>query len=344
MKTPLKFTLLLFSSVIGWQAAQAQANDTLVVRVGKESTVIFSIKDKQDLETLKHYNFQALMDDMLQKLEKRDTTSLSKTPTSYLKDTLQTSATPQPEETWVRDRNRDQDENRNDYRWERRKRNDSRRTHHSFNIDLGMNNFLENGHFPDGANQLYTVKPWGSWYVGLNSVLRTRVTGKFFIEWGAGVTWYNFKFNNRAVVITKDDFGVIFSEDARPFEFTKSKLTAAYVNFSLVPMIDFGGSSRKPMVFNGDRLNFDKRGSFRMGVGPYVGYRLDSYTKQVWQENGDKQKSHHHDNYYMNNLRYGIRAQIGFRDSDIFFNYDLNDLFIAGKGPNLHAFSFGITL
>lgn len=328
----------------------AQPADTLVVRVGKESKVIFQIKDKQDLETLKHYNFQALMDDMLQKLEKRDTSALSKSSVDYLKDTTkQVTETPRPEDTWIRDRNDDREDEWADvYRRERRDRDRdrySRRMYHSFNIDLGMNNYLEDGHFPDGSNQLYTVKPWGSWYVGLTSTLRTRITNKFYLEWGAGVTWYNFKFSNFKTGITKDDTGVIFYENPRTdVEFTKSKLTVCYVNLSMVPMFDLGGYSRKQMIFNGDRLNFDRRGSFRFGVGPYVGYRLDSYTKQVYEENGDKQKSHYHDNYYLNNIRYGLRAQIGFRDTDIFFNYDMNELFIDGKGPKLNAFSFGITL
>ncbi len=346
MNTPIRtsFTIALLLTVSTF--LHAQPADTLVVRVGKESTVIFSIKDKQDLETLKHYNFQALMDDMLQKLEKRDTSALHKPSTSYLKDSAQQASTTQKaEEPWIRDQSHNEDwSDWGSSRSERRRSKNYRRAYHSFNIDLGMNNYLENGSFPDGGNQLYTVKPWGSWYVALNSTLRTRVAGKFYIEWGAGVSWYNFKFNNFKVGITKDDNGVIFYENQKDVEFTKSKLTVAYVNLSMVPMFDFGGYSRKPMVFNGDRLNFDKRGSFRFGVGPYVGYRLDSYTKQVWEENGETQKSHYHDNYFLNNVRYGIRAQIGFRDTDIFFNYDLNELFIEGKGPKLHAFSFGITL
>ncbi len=330
-------TLTLLTSTL----LHAQPADTLVVRVGKESKVIFAIKDKQDLETLKHYNFQALMDDMLQKLEKRDTSALPNPSSDYLKDsTQQAPSIVTPEAPWVHDQPRDDWNDRS----ERSRNKSSRKMYHSFNIDLGMNNYLENGSFPDGNNQLYTVKPWGSWYVALNSTLRTRVAGKFYIEWGAGVSWYNFKFNNFKVGITKDDNGVIFYENTKDVEFTKSKLTVAYVNLSMVPMFDFGGYSRKPMVFNGDRLNFDKRGSFRFGVGPYVGYRLDSYTKQVWEENGDTHKSHNHDNYYLNNIRYGLRAQIGFRDTDIFFNYDMNELFIEQKGPKLNAFSFGITL
>ncbi len=347
MNTPAKSLIFVLFFLASCFTLNAQPADTIVVRVGKESKVIFSIKDKQDLETLKHYNFQALMDDMLKKLEMRDTSTLPKAASGYLKDsTTQLSTDQKPEEPWVRDQPRKDDwrDWNDDYRSERRRTKYSRRAYHSFNIDLGMNNYLENGSFPDGANQLYTVKPWGSWYVALNSTLRTRVAGKFYIEWGAGVSWYNFKFTNFKVGITKDDSGVIFYENPNAVEFTKSKLTVAYVNLSMVPMFDFGGYSRKPMVFNGDRLNFDRRGSFRFGVGPYVGYRLDSYTKQVWEENGDKYKSHDHDSYYLNNIRYGLRAQIGFRDTDIFFNYDLNDLFIEDKGPRLHAFSFGITL
>jgi hypothetical protein len=42
-------------------------------------------------------------------------------------------------------------------------------------------------------------------------------------------------------------------------------------------------------------------------------------------------------------MRYGLRGQIGFNDIDLFVNYDMNDLFTEGKGPQLNAFSFGIT-
>ena len=347
MKTRLR-TILILLCTATCAGLFAQPADTLIVRVGKESKVIFSIKDKQDLETLKHYNFQALMDDMLKRLETRDTSKLKTPSSTYLKDSTSLASpnvtpearNPDWEDEWAwtrkyQNRRRDSDG--------RRFRENSHRPYHSFNIDLGMNNYLENGHFPDGGNQLYTVKPWGSWYVALNSTWRTRIANKFYIEWAGGVSWYNFKFINFKTTITKDDSGVIFYENPKAVEFSKSKLTVAYVNISMVPMIDFGGYGRKPMVFNGDRLNFDRRGSFRFGVGPYVGYRLDSYAKQVWEENGT-QKSHVHDNYYLNNIRYGLRAQIGFRDTDIFFNYDMNELFIENRGPKLNAFSFGITL
>jgi hypothetical protein len=106
-----------------------------------------------------------------------------------------------------------------------------------------------------------------------------------------------------------------------------------------VPVVDFGGGSRKPGFFNGRASS----GSFRFGAGPYVGYRIDSYTKQKFEQNGDTKKEHRHDSYYINNVRYGLRVQLGFKGADFFFNYDMNELFAENKGPKLNAFSFGVS-
>ena len=76
----------------------------------------------------------------------------------------------------------------------------------------------------------------------------------------------------------------------------------------------------------------------------YAGYRIASYTKYVTKEDGDKEKDKDKDGFYLNNFRYGVRGQIGFRGIDIFFNYDLNELFADNRGPELNAFSFGVVL
>jgi hypothetical protein len=80
-----------------------------------------------------------------------------------------------------------------------------------------------------------------------------------------------------------------------------------------------------------------------MGVGPYVGYRIGSKTKLVYEDaDGDKQKEKDRDSYHLNNLRYGIRVQLGFNSTDFFINYDLNELFVENKGPKVNAVSFGL--
>lgn len=334
-----------------------QKTDSVIINVGEKSKVIFAIGDKADLQTLKQYNLQAVVDDLVSKLEKQDSTNLDKPADNYLK--TEEPAAPQQDEATItreyrdRDNDRDEDWDRSwdDRRNERdrdyssnnnkaRTRFHGRRTLHSFNFDIGTNNYMTpQQNFPNQNNELYAVRPWGSWYVAVNSIERTRIARKFFIEWGVGVSWYNFKFENDKIRMSKDDNTVIFSEDQRDLNFVKSKLTATYLNASFVPLLDFGGRSRKAMIFTG----VGNSGSFRIGVGPYAGYRIDSYTKLVYRQDGDKEREREHDSYYLNNLRYGVRLQLGFGATDLFFNYDLNELFADTKGPKLNAFSFGLT-
>lgn len=334
----MKVRMMIAGLLMGWSGmsmAQDKPADTVIIKVGEGSKIIVAIKDKKDLETLKSYNFQTLMNDLITKLEQKDTVSTQKPATDYLKT---------PEEVVTETQVIDNDDDNDDWdneNWtvvNNKKNRHSKRTYSSFNFDLGTNNYLSDGKFPDQDNALYTVKPWGSWYVAANSVQRTRIVNKFFVEWGLGVSWYNFKFQNEQTQITKDDNSVLFMLDTRDADFKKSKLTATYVNASIVPMIDFGSNRRKPSVFDGHNSD-----SFRIGVGPYVGYRIDSYSKQKFEENGDERKPRDHDNFYLNNLRYGMRVQLGFDDVDLFFNYDMNELFIENKGPKLNAFSFGVT-
>src|SRR5436190_23230194 len=105
MKAGLKITAIFLLTIAA--KAFSQDPDSVVIKVGKESKVIFLIKDKQDLQTLKQYNFQALMDDMVQKLEKRDSTALTKTSKEYLKDTVNNTTIPPDESVKLWDRDRD---------------------------------------------------------------------------------------------------------------------------------------------------------------------------------------------------------------------------------------------
>lgn len=349
--------LLIIGGINPFAFSQTSAPDSVVIKIGESSKVIFAIH-KNDLQTLKYYDFQALMNDMITKLENEDRSDVATPPSDYLLDNdIDPSVTNDNNDEITYEWPEDEDSNRtygnDDSEWITYEGNDrsyrsnerhkdrsyrGRRTTSSINFDIGTNNLLTDGKFPDSNNDLYTVKPFGSWYVGINSIQRTRLARKLFIEWGVGVSWYNFKFENQRTIMTKDDAGVTFSTDLRDLNYKKSKLTASYVNASFIPVIDFGGNRRKPMLFDSRGAN-----SFRIGAGPYAGYRIDSYTKQVFEENGDKKRERNHDNYFLENIRYGARLQIGFNDVDLFFNYDMNELFSEGKGPALNAFSFGVT-
>jgi hypothetical protein len=332
----MKKTILSVLLIATVTFTMAQKQDTVIVPLANTSKIIFTMKDRKDLETLKHYNFQALFDDILAKIEKADTSKLTGP------DTTKAVA---KEEDWSNDHDNDDDDN-DDWSDDDDKKH-HRRTHQSFNIDLGTNNFLTNGKFPDSNDEQFAVRPWGSWYVGLNSIQRTKLANKFFLEWGGGVSWYNFKFQDEATLISKDATSTTFTVDPRnadpEYDFKKSKLTAVYINASVIPVVDFGKryhyrNSKNKRVWDGHS------NGFRVGAGPYLGYRIDSYTKQVFEVDGDKKRDRDHDSFYLENIRYGIRLQVGYRGTDLFLNYDLNEMFTANKGPKVNAFSFGITL
>ena len=318
------FLTVMMTGLVLTAPAQ-QKPDTVVVELAKTSRVVFTIKDRKDLPTLRQYDFQALFTDILNKIDNTPVVSERDTVTEPAEIKREYEAV-----TWDSDDDGDED-------WQKeRKTTYSRRTRHSINFDLGMNNYLSDGKFPDDNNELYTVRPWGSWYVAIKSIQHTHVKGKLFIEWGAGVDWYNFKFQKDNILMSKDENGVIFTEDNRDVDYVKSKLTASYINASFIPVLDFGGRGSKTRLW-------DSYGSkFRIGLGPYAAYRIGSHSKLVY-ENGDKTKEKDHDNFYLNTFRYGLRLQLGIQSTDFFFNYDLNELFSTKpNNPKLNAFSFGI--
>lgn len=221
-----------------------------------------------------------------------------------------------------------------------------------FNLDIGINNYLEDGSFPNENDAPYSVRPWGSWYVGINHTYNTHIAGKFFLDWGGGVSWYNFKFEDERVRLTEAANGVVFAPDTDPtIDPIKSKLTVMYLNLSAIPMFDFSFKTGKVTKEDEEGKVTEKRrwirkthDGFRVGVGPYAGVRLNSYTKFVSEEGNDRDRDRDRDDFFLENFRYGLRAQLGYDGIDIFVQYDMNSLFTENRGPQLNAFTFGLTL
>jgi hypothetical protein len=339
--------LLLLVTTVGY----TQKADTVKISLGKTSTIIFTMEDAEDLEILKHYNFQRLFMDVLNKLEKQHRLAAD---SSTIADVKETQA---PEDNGDWKNPEEQDSSRTDDDWQSRRDNDHNRddgsweddndngdwerekirwhrTRQSFNFDLGLNNILEDGSFPDESGG-YAVRPWGSWYAGIASVQRSRVARNFFVEWGLGLNWYTFKFENDNTLIVKNDDGIIFMEDPRDVDFIKSKLSVSFIQVSLIPVIDFNDRYRKHRFWDGHK------DSFRIGFGPYAGYRISSRSKMVYRDDG-RERDKNKDSFHLNNFRYGLRLQVGYRSTDLFFNYDMNELFKEGKGPSVNAISFGV--
>ena len=199
-----------------------------------------------------------------------------------------------------------------------------------FNLDLGINNFLQKGSFPT-SDQPYATKGWGSWNVGLNWMGSQRLSDRLRWNFGLGFQWYNFKFENRdfQAVRGRDQIGFVERTDVTG---VKSKLSASYLTV---------------MTLLKANLGKDKDKGLSLAVGPYIGYRLGGRSKFVYEESGRAVDRTEKINtgLYLENLRYGFRGEVGIGKHLTFFStYDLNELFQEGKGPSLNPITFGIKL
>jgi len=191
---------------------------------------------------------------------------------------------------------------------------------HSFemNFDIGINTWVNSGDAP-------AVRPWGSWNPAINLSHSFQSHKNFSLKSMLGVSWYNFKFEDANIQALRGPEGIIFNEFEG--EARKSKITSSYLNLTLIPTIH------------------SNNGNFRIGLGPYLGYRLGGRGKLVAiNENGNRDKIFQRANMFANDLRYGGRLEIGVGEIDLFVNYDFNNYFQTNKGPELNALSFGIIL
>ncbi len=197
-------------------------------------------------------------------------------------------------------------------------------------IDFGLNNYLENGNFPDSQGQPYGLRSFGSRYFAFGFYTRSHLGKRrspMSLQFGVEFSWYNFMFQEDNYIVSTED-GVEFRDYLEDFgeELDKTKLVVPYFNL--------------PVTLNFRFRNRQGKRTFNLGVGGYVGYRLGSRSKVKFDGHPLKDRG----NFFVNNWRYGLEAQVGYRNTLLFFKYDLNKLFADGKGPELNAFAFGIRI
>jgi hypothetical protein len=195
------------------------------------------------------------------------------------------------------------------------------------NIYIGLNNYLEDGDLPSSSS-IYSLNPLGSWYAALNFDNITHFFGPLYLNWGIGVSMQDFSFENTRIEVLVDKANrTIDFVERNDRVGKKSKINATYLNVQLVPTFSFGNSR-----------------SFRVGAGVYAGYRIGSHVKYKYDDlNGDNQKDKTKDSLFLNPLKYGVRAQMGWGSFDIFFNYDLTEMFEEdAAAPRLTPVTFGV--
>lgn len=337
MKTLMRaiLTACLFIPLFAIAASNSNGSDTVIIELEGGSKIVIYTESKADLKALEDYDFNKMIADLNNSVDSSGTNYIELTDENgdkYKREAQIVYRDERKYEERTRNKDWDRDDRDRDRDRDRRRRRYSRRTRNVWNVELGTNNWLENGNFPNDQDEMYAVQPWGSWYLALNSNYRTYIGGPLLLQWGFGLSTSQFRFEESDVRIVKNADMVDFVVDSTG-NAIRSKLRMSHLNFTMVPTLvlgDHDGGSR-----------YDRR-SFRIGVGGYVGYRLGGSSKFVFDDDGDKEKDVDRDDFFLTNLRYGVRAQFGYKAFDAFINYDLNNVFAEGRGPELNAFTFGV--
>ncbi len=309
---------IIFSLFIIHSSLEAQGiRDTIQIHFGRSSQMLFLINDQEDYKVLKQYDLKGLVDELTEHIQSEELAQDSLPPEEkYQKKEIVISW-----ENGVKIERHGEGGDKKTSPTKKHKK--KRRVRHSWDFDLGVNNYFDasGGSIEPNAQ----VKPWGSWYVGLNSIYRWRLSKTFRIEWGVGVNWYNFKFQNPKTRLQLINGSTVFNLEDRELRSKKSKLTVSYLSTQLVPMIRIGKN-------------------VRWGVGPYAAYRMGSHTKYTIEDDQGKSKLKNTDAYNLRAWKYGLRLQLRVFDTEMFFNYDLNTLFQKDRGPELRGVSFGVII
>ena len=200
-------------------------------------------------------------------------------------------------------------------------------TRYNFDVDLGLNTFLNTK-----SQQVPDLKPLGSRYVSLNWHLNSQIGGRkspLYLMSGLEFAFNNYMFD-RNFVIEEDLNDVTFFRRELEINYDKSKLTHSSVNVPLVPMLKFKRQNGKE--------------GFKIGAGPFAGYRLGAHSKFKFEDGGKTQKEKVRSSYNLSDFQYGLTGVVGYGNLDLFVKYNMNDLFKDNRGPDANVISFGLRL
>ena len=213
---------------------------------------------------------------------------------------------------------------------------ESSRTRNNLVFDLGLNAFANQKPYytagPGPQAENLDLRTEGSRYINLGLNWNARLGGKhspLHLTVGPEFSFYNFMLSgNNKWVNTNGRTDVVHETSGRQFQ--KSKLATSTITVPLSLRLQLHDSHY--------------RSTFVLSAGGFVGYRIKSWTKLKYTNEGTTYKDKEDGSYNMENLLYGLQATIGYRDLEFFGKYNLNPLFKAGAGPEMQAVSFGVRI
>lgn len=192
-----------------------------------------------------------------------------------------------------------------------------RRTTNDLVFAIGFNNAIIEGQSLNDS----PYKLGGSGFVELGWAWKTRVfqnSNAVRFKYGFSFQWNkldikdNLYFNETDDVVTLEEF---------PLNLNKSKFRTTNLVFPV--HFEFGPSKK---IERDTYFRYSTHKQFKIGIGGYGGFMLQSLQKLKYKEDGNKQKDKFKD-YNTNNLVYGISSYLAWGDVGLYFKYDLSPIF-----------------
>lgn len=206
-----------------------------------------------------------------------------------------------------------------------------RRTTSDLVFAIGFNNAIYEGESLNDSN----FKLGGSGFVELGWAWKTRVfnnTNAVRLKYGFSFMWNKLDIKDNLYFNEEDD--VVMLEEF-PLNVNKSKFRTTYL---AIPVHFEFGSSRK--VERENYVRYYTHNRFKIGVGGYAAFTLQSMQKLKYSEDGDKQKDKIKD-FNTNTIVYGLSTYIAWGDVGIYFKYDLTPIF-KDQAQDLNNISLGL--
>jgi hypothetical protein len=201
-------------------------------------------------------------------------------------------------------------------------------------FDLGLNTFVNQKTYlaPNGQPESLDLRTEGSRYVNIGMNWDSRLGGKhspLSLTVGPEFAFNNYMLSgNNKWVNSNGRTDVVRETDGRQFQ--KTKLATSSVNLPLMLRLQLRDSHYRPTLL--------------LSAGGFAGYRIKSWTKLKYTNEGTSYKDKEDGSYNMENFLYGLQGNIGYGDIEFFAKYNMNSLFKAGAGPDTQVLSFGVRL
>jgi len=201
-------------------------------------------------------------------------------------------------------------------------------------VDVGLNALVNRSTYlsPGGQAETLELRTLGARYFNIGLDYRERLGGKYSplsLVGGPEVAFNNYMLEGNAKWVSQNGRTDVVSETTSR-QYQKTKLATSTLTL--------------PLMFQLNLRDQHHHSVFTLGAGGFVGYRLGSWTKLKYFENGSTYKDKDYGSYNLTDWQYGLQGVLGFKGLTFFAKYNLNQLFRDGQGPQAQTLSFGVRL